>query len=96
VGRYANEAPNFRIDDHATTSFMKKAIAILAMFTGCSWWGPSENKARSASVSERQGVGFAERSEENPIPKKNEARIAAGFVYNWCPREDSNLHGFTR
>ena len=25
--------------------------------------------------------------------KKNEARIAAGFVYNWCPEEDSNLHG---
>jgi hypothetical protein len=29
-------------------------------------------------------------------PKNNEARIAAGFVYNWCPGEDSNLHGFTR
>ncbi len=30
------------------------------------------------------------------MPGYNKARIAAGFVYNWCPREDSNLHGFTR
>ena len=31
-----------------------------------------------------------------PVSRNNKARIAAGFVYNWCPREDSNLHGFTR
>ena len=30
------------------------------------------------------------------IGNNEKARLAAGFVYNWCPGEDSNLHGFTR
>jgi hypothetical protein len=30
-------------------------------------------------------------------PRKQQSPASLrGFVYNWCPREDSNLHGFTR